>query len=91
MKQRNLEHVKWVKSKGKLYPYFNSGQKKASGATIYLRLPDPASAEFYAEYARMKTAREKRAIVACTVAQQGRATGGDALEPAQPSLRHHRI
>lgn len=59
-KPPKLDHVKWVKSKGKIYPYFNTGQKKASGAVIYKRLPAYPSEGFYASYAAFLGGRTKR-------------------------------
>lgn len=60
-KPHKIEHVKLVKAKGKEYPYFNTGQKRASGATIYARLPQLASPDFWGAYAAQKAARTKRA------------------------------
>lgn len=62
-----LEHVKYVKAKGKLYAYFNTGKKK-DGKPIYRRLPAPSSVGFYDSYAAMKGAREKRQAVSYTIA-----------------------
>lgn len=70
-KQPKLEHVKWVRAKGRVYAYFNTGQK-ASGNPVYVRLPDPASPSFWNSYASMKAAREKRASPADTVAKMAR-------------------
>lgn len=62
-----LDHVKYVRSKGKLYAYFNTGKKK-DGRPIYTRLPPPSSAGFYESYAAMKSAREKRQAISYTIA-----------------------
>ena len=35
-----LEHVKYVRAKGKLYAYFNTGRKNSAGHPIRVRLPD---------------------------------------------------
>lgn len=59
-KRPKLDHVKWVKSKGRVYAYFNTGQKKASGAVIYKRLPVYPSDGFYASYAAFLGGRTKR-------------------------------
>ncbi|GFM29225.1 site-specific integrase [Novosphingobium sp. PY1] len=63
-----LEHVKYVKSKGKVYAYFNTGAKK-DGRTIYARLPHPSDTGFYESYAGMCRARKRRGGTAYTVAQ----------------------
>lgn len=55
----SLDHVKFVKRRGKVYAYFNTGQKK-DGKAIYTRLPDPASPEFYAQYGNLKSRRKNR-------------------------------
>lgn len=62
-----LDHVKYVRSKGKLYAYFNTGKKK-DGRPIYTSLPSPAAVEFYESYAAMKSAREKRQAIGYTIA-----------------------
>jgi integrase len=66
-KPPRLDHVKYVRSKGKLYAYFNTG-KKLHGKPIYARLPCPSSASFWASYAAFKAGRERRAKAAYTVA-----------------------
>lgn len=62
-KPRKIEHVKFVTNKksGREYPYFNTGQKRASGAVIYARLPALASPDFWPAYAAQMAARTKRA------------------------------
>lgn len=62
-----LDHVKYVRSRGKVYAYFNTGRKK-DGKAIYARLPDPASASFYQSYASFKAGRDRRARPVYTVA-----------------------
>lgn len=59
-RQRKIEHVKFVNSKGKEYPYFNTGQRKLTGAIIYAPLPQYASAGFWPAYAAQMAARTKR-------------------------------
>lgn len=71
MKQPKLKHVKFVRSRGKVYAYFNTG-KKRDGQPIYQRLPDPASVGFYDSYAAMLGARTKRQTVGYTVADLAR-------------------
>lgn len=63
----SLEHVKYVRSKGKVYAYFNTGRKK-DGKPIYARLPSPASVGFYDSYAAMVGARSKRQAISYTIA-----------------------
>lgn len=67
----DLDHVKYVRSKGRLYAYFNTGRKR-NGKPIYMRLPDPSAIGFYDSYAAMKGARTKRASVDYTVADMAR-------------------
>lgn len=67
MKPPELPHVKYVRSKGKLYAYFNTGKKK-DGKPIYAALPQPGSIGFYDSYAAMCGARTKRQAVSYTVA-----------------------
>lgn len=65
-KPPRLEHVKYVRARGKLYAYFNTG-RKAAGKTVYARLPDPSSPGFFDSYASFKAARTKRSATAYTV------------------------
>ena len=60
-----LKHVKYVKSKktGKVYPYFNTGIKKANGEPLRTRMPDPAAVDFYDVYAALVAGRTKRGQV----------------------------
>lgn len=67
----SLEHVKYVRSKGRVYAYFNTG-KKQGGKPIYVRMPDPSAVGFYDSYAAMKGARTKRTIKEYTVADMAR-------------------
>lgn len=62
-----LDHVKYVRSKGKLYAYFNTGRKE-NGKPVYARLPDPSAVGFYDSYASFKAGRTKRAKAVYTVA-----------------------
>lgn len=70
-KPPKLEHVKLVRSKGKTYAYFNTGQKK-DGKAIYARLPDPASPGFFASYAAFRAGRTRRQSTAYTIAHLAR-------------------
>lgn len=56
-----LEHVRYVRTRGKLYAYFNTGRKNRAGRPEYAALPDPRSASFYQSYAAYKAARDSRA------------------------------
>lgn len=55
-----LDHVRYVRTRGKLYAYFNTGRKNRKGRPEYAPMPDPASASFYQSYAAFKAARESR-------------------------------
>ena len=68
VKLPKLDHVKYVKRKGAVYAYFNTGKKTAKGTTIYAPLPKPGSVGFFDSYAAMKGARTKRLAVEYTVA-----------------------
>lgn len=67
-KPPKLDHVKYVRSKGRLYAYFNTGKSK-DGKPIYNRLPSPASASFFQSYAAMKGARDRKVKAPYTIAQ----------------------
>ena len=57
-----LPHVKRVRSKGRVYYYFDTGQTRPSGATIYRRLPDIADkAGFGGSYAALLAHRTRNA------------------------------
>jgi integrase len=56
-----LEHVRYVRTRGTLYAYFNTGRKTRAGRPEYAPLPDPRSASFFQSYAAFKAAREQRA------------------------------
>lgn len=65
--QPKLKYVKFVRSKGHLYAYFNTG-KKVAGKLVWNPLPTSASPEFFQSYAAMLGARTKRAQNVRTVA-----------------------
>lgn len=62
-----IQHVKYVRAKGKVYAYFNTG-KKADGKTIYAPLPHPGAVGFYDSYASMLAARQRRVNPTYTIA-----------------------
>lgn len=64
-----LPHVKYVRSKGRLYAYFNTGKKNGNGQAIYTRLPDPASVSFHQSYAAMKGVRDRQGRLGYTIAR----------------------
>lgn len=66
-KPPKLDHVKYVRSKGKVYAYFNTG-KKVGDKAVYVRMPELSSPGFYTSYGAMIAARKKRAHLAYTVA-----------------------
>lgn len=67
-KNPRLDHVRYVRSKGKTYAYFNTGKKKPNGQAIYAPMPPPGSTGFLDSWAAMKGARTKRAQVPYSVA-----------------------
>lgn len=83
MKLPKLDHVKYVRSKGKLYAYFNTGRKK-DGKPIYAALPSPASVGFYDSYAAMLGARTKRQAVSYTIADLAEDYQESTLFKAKP-------
>lgn len=64
-----LPHVRYVKAKGKLYAYFNTGKRKPSGRPLYAALPPPGSVGFFDAYTTMLGARTKRERKEYTVAR----------------------
>lgn len=62
-----LAHVKTVRRKGRVYYYYNTGQK-VDGRPIYTRLPDMAAPNFWDVYAACKAGRTRRQTVEYTVA-----------------------
>lgn len=65
-KPPKLEHVKYVRAKGQVYAYFNTGRKK-DGKPEYTALPKPGSVGFYDSYAACLGARNRKAPAAYTV------------------------
>lgn len=61
-----LENIKYVRAKGRVYAYFNTGQK-ARGRPVYARLPDPSSPHFLASYQALKAGRTKRQSAVFTI------------------------
>lgn len=57
---RGLKFTKTVHSKGRIYVYFDTGQKDARGKPIYNRLPPVGTAQFGASYAAMLAGRTRR-------------------------------
>ena len=66
-KPPKLAHVKFVRAKGKVYPYFNTG-KKVDGKTVYAPLPPFGTVGFYDSYTAMLGHRARRGEVILTVA-----------------------
>jgi len=62
-----LKYVKFVRSKGKVYAYFNTGQK-ASGKVVWATLPAPSSVGFHDSYAVMLGHRQRKLETIKTVA-----------------------
>jgi integrase len=71
----SLEFVKFVKAKGKIYAYFNTGKKNSKGNAIYVRMPHPSSVGFYDSYSALKGARTKRETPSYTIADLARDYG----------------
>lgn len=62
----SLKYVKFVRSKGKVYAYFNTGQK-ASGKVIWAPLPPHSSVGFHDSYAVMLGHRQRKLVAVQTV------------------------
>lgn len=58
-KPPRLKHVKFTRSKGKLYAYFNTG-RKLNGKPVYLPLPQWGTTGFFDSYASYLGGRTKR-------------------------------
>lgn len=87
-----IPHVKFVKSRGHWYAYFNTGQRK-DGKPIYAPLPKPHSVGFWDSYAAMKATRTKRTATAYSVAHliEEYLAGADFAKLADASQRLYRI
>lgn len=66
-KPPKLEHVKYVRRRGRVYAYFNTGLT-SNGKPIRRRLPDLGDPGFFASYAACMAGRTKRSVQAFTVA-----------------------
>lgn len=62
MRKANLPHIKTVRSHGRVYEYFNTGQK-LDGKPVYVRLPSKRDPNFGTAYATQLANRTKRAKV----------------------------
>jgi integrase len=65
-KPPKLEHVRYVRSKGHLYAYFNTGRKE-DGKPVYAPLPKPGSPGFLDSYIAYKAARNRKVVQTYTV------------------------
>lgn len=61
-----LDYIKYVRAKGRIYAYFNTGQK-VNGKPVYERLPDPSSPHFLTRYQALKAGRTKRQSTTFTI------------------------
>ncbi|MBB4642321.1 tyrosine-type recombinase/integrase [Rhizorhapis suberifaciens] len=60
MRRKGLAYTKTVRAKGKVYVYFDTGEKDARGKVIYKPLPSPSDKSFGSVYAAMLGHRERR-------------------------------
>ena len=58
MRLPKLDHVKYVRAKGRTYAYFNTGKKK-DGKSVYVPLPKPGEVGFFDSYATCNAARNR--------------------------------
>ncbi|WP_454798529.1 hypothetical protein [Novosphingobium lindaniclasticum] len=63
-----LKYVKFTRSKGKIYAYFDKGRKKSNGEPIRLPLPPYGTVGFYDSYSSFLGARTKRMAIVPTIA-----------------------
>ncbi|WP_324695421.1 tyrosine-type recombinase/integrase [Novosphingobium sp. RL4] len=63
-----LKYVKFTRSKGKVYAYFDTGRKKSNGEPIRLPLPPYGTVGFYDSYSSFLGARTKRMAIVPTIA-----------------------
>jgi integrase len=63
-----LKHVKFVRSKGNVYAYFDTGKRDTKGNRVYASLPKPATTGFMDSYATHLGHRARRANPASSVA-----------------------
>jgi integrase len=89
-----IDHVKYVrKPGGKVYAYFNTGQKK-DDKPIYARLPDPGTVGFFDSYSAFMAGRTKRAApvynTAALIADYlASATFAKLADNTRKSYKHH--
>lgn len=62
-----LPHVKYVHRRGKVYAYFNTGQKR-DGKAIYHAMPAPSAPGFFDSYTALLNGRNRRQTQAYTLA-----------------------
>jgi integrase len=67
-KQPKLKYIKYVRAKGKLYAYFDTGKKRANGRRIWSPLPPPSTPGFYDSYLVMMGHRQRQVEAVATVA-----------------------
>jgi integrase len=61
-----LQHVKYVRARGHVYAYFNTGKRQA-GKVVYAALPKPGSVGFFDSYASFVAGRNRGAKETYTV------------------------
>lgn len=67
MKPPKLKYVKYVRAKGNLYAYFDTGQSKGN-KRVWAKLPAPSSTGFYDSYLVMMGHRTRKREIVQTVA-----------------------
>jgi integrase len=63
-----LKYVKYVRAKGNLYAYFNTGKTNSRGKRVWTPLPPPSTPGFYDSYLVMMGHRQRRVEIVPTVA-----------------------
>ena len=63
-----LKHVKFVRTKGQVYAYFDTGKRDGKGKRIYTALPKPSTTGFMDSYATLLGHRARAANPAHSVA-----------------------
>lgn len=71
-KTPKLDHIRYVRTKGKVYAYFDTGKRKPNGRPVYIAMPPVGSFGFFDTYASMKGSRTKTLAPTYTVADLAR-------------------
>lgn len=71
-KTPKLPYVRFVRTKGKVYAYFDTGKRKPNGRPVYVPMPPLGTTGFYDTYAAMQASRAKAETFQYTIADLAR-------------------